>query len=275
VSRLISVAAVDLDGTLLRTDATVSPRTVAALAAFERAGGRTVIVTARPPRFVKLLAAEAGIGGVAVCSNGAIAYDLGTEEITVTGPMPVRIARSAAAAVAAVVPGAAFAMETGRCAFIGPGYGHRATRDDARVQLADEAAFWAATDLCVKLLAWSPAPVTGALLDLVAQALPPTVELTYSGASGMLEINAAGVSKVHTLATLCEGWGVDAAQVAAFGDMPNDLPVLRWAGLAVAVANADPAVLACAHRVTAGNDDDGVAMVLDELLAHAAVVPGR
>ncbi len=272
---MISVVAVDLDGTLLRSDSTVSPRTVAALAAFADAGGRAVIVTARPPRFVRLLADEAGVTGMAVCSNGAIAYDLATGEITVTGPMTAGTARSAAAAIAAALPGTAFAMETGRCAFIGPGYGHHATRDDARVQVADEASFWAATDQCVKLLAWSPAAVTGELLARVAAALPATVEVTYSGASGMMEINAAGVSKVHTLARLCEGWGVTSAEVAAFGDMPNDLPVLRWAAMAVAVANADPAVLACAHRVTASNDDDGVALVLEELLAAGAVVPAR
>lgn len=78
----------------------------------------------------------------------------------------------------------------------------------------------------------------------------------------MLEIHAAGVSKVATLAALCDQWGVTAAEVAAFGDMPNDLPLLRWAGLAVAVANAHPNLLAVAHEVTASNDEDGVARVL-------------
>ena len=79
---------------------------------------------------------------------------------------------------------------------------------------------------------------------------------------GMLEIHAAGVSKMATLSALCAGWGVAAEEVAAFGDMPNDLAVLRWAGRAIAVANAHPAVKAIADEVTASNDDDGVAIVL-------------
>lgn len=265
----------DLDGTLLRSDSTVSPRSAAALRAFAGADGRNVIVTARPPRFVRLLAREAGITGIAVCSNGAIVYDLDTGEIKLTGPMTAQVARSAAAAVATVVPGAAFAFETGERAFVGPGYGHVATRDEARVEVAEEVTFWAAADQCVKLLAWSPAPVTGELLVRVAASLPPSAEVTYSGANGMIEINAAGVSKVNTLARLCAEWAVAPAEVAAFGDMPNDLPVLRWAGIAVAVANAHSDVLACAHRVTASNDDDGVAMVLEELLAAGDVASGR
>jgi Cof subfamily protein (haloacid dehalogenase superfamily) len=272
---VIRVLAVDLDGTLLRSDSTVSPRTVAALRSFIDTGGRAVIVTARPPRFVRLLAREAGIVGVAVCSNGAITYDLDTGGIEVTGRMTAEVAHRAAAAVAAAVPGAAFAFETGERAFAGPGYGHVATRDDARTEVADEARFWAGAEGCVKLLAWSPSPVTDELLARVADALPASAEVTYSGASGMIEINAAGVSKVNTLARLCREWAVAPAQVAAFGDMPNDLPVLRWAGIAVAVANAHPAVVACAHRVTASNDDEGVATVLEELLATGSVASGR
>ena len=108
------------------------------------------------------------------------------------------------------------------------------------------------------------------------QALVPDVAVTYSGGRGMLEISAATVSKADTLARLCAGWGVDAEQVIAFGDMPNDVPVLRWAGVGVAVANAHPLALAGADRVTASNDDDGVAVVLEELFGvGGGVVPAR
>jgi hydroxymethylpyrimidine pyrophosphatase-like HAD family hydrolase len=54
--------------------------------------------------------------------------------------------------------------------------------------------------------------------------------------------------------------------VVAFGDMPNDVPVLAWAGTAVAVANAHPDVLAVADLVTASNDEDGVARHLQTLI---------
>ena len=86
--------------------------------------------------------------------------------------------------------------------------------------------------------------------------------VTYSGDT-LLEVSGAGVSKASALAALCAQSLVSAADVLAFGDMPNDLPMLEWAGRAVAVANAHPDVLGIADEVTASNDDDGVAQVLE------------
>jgi Cof subfamily protein (haloacid dehalogenase superfamily) len=258
---MIKVAAVDLDGTLLRSDGTVSPATVATIGRVVNSGVRVVIVTARPPRFVVKLAMDVGLTGQAVCANGAIVLDLDTAETTICGPLSIHVARQAAHCIAAVLPGAAFAIETGGHCVVGPGYEHRATREDARTEVQTLDELWTGTDTCVKLLAWSRTPVTDALLDVVARALPAEATLTYSGAPGMLEIQAAGVSKLATLAELCARWGVAAAEVAAFGDMPNDLPLLRWAGLSVAVANAHPGLLAVADEVTASNDEDGVARV--------------
>jgi hydroxymethylpyrimidine pyrophosphatase-like HAD family hydrolase len=254
------VVAVDLDGTLLRSDKTVSARTRSALRRVTEAGARVVVVTARPPRFVHALAAAAGIDGVAVCANGAIVADLGTGSAEIVGPFPVEDARRAAAAIADVMPGVAFGIETGRRALLEPGYAQPSVDSDERCVLAD---LWSSTEDCVKLLAWSPAPVTDAMIAAVA-ARVPDVAVTYSGGSGLLEISAADVSKVGTLARLCDRWGVAAAEVIAFGDAPNDLSVLRWAGTAVAVANAHPAVLACADVVTGDNDSDGVAAVLEK-----------
>jgi len=71
------------------------------------------------------------------------------------------------------------------------------------------------------------------------------------------------VTKASGLAALAAEHGVEPGEVVAFGDMPNDLPMLAWAGHAVAVANAHPEVLAAADEVTAGNDADGVALVLE------------
>jgi hydroxymethylpyrimidine pyrophosphatase-like HAD family hydrolase len=90
--------------------------------------------------------------------------------------------------------------------------------------------------------------------------------LTHSSRDGLLEISAAGVSKASTLELLCRERGFTADDVIAFGDMPNDVPMLSWAGWAVAVANAHPDVIDVVDEVTASNDDDGVALVLDRWL---------
>ena len=82
-----------------------------------------------------------------------------------------------------------------------------------------------------------------------------------------MEISAAGVSKATGLERYAGELGIDGAQVVAVGDMPNDLPMLAWAGRAVAVANAHPQVIAAADEVTASNDDDGVALLLEAITA--------
>jgi hydroxymethylpyrimidine pyrophosphatase-like HAD family hydrolase len=63
--------------------------------------------------------------------------------------------------------------------------------------------------------------------------------------------------------------------VAAFGDQPVDAGLLAWAGLGVAVANAHPAALAAADVVTASNDEDGVAIVLESLAAGVRAAAAR
>jgi len=90
--------------------------------------------------------------------------------------------------------------------------------------------------------------------------------VTYSF-SGYLEIALGGVHKGEALATLCAQLGIAAHEVVAFGDMPNDLPLLQWAGLGVAVANAHPMVLQAADAVTLSNAEDGVAHMLEQLMA--------
>ena len=91
------------------------------------------------------------------------------------------------------------------------------------------------------------------------------VSVTHSNGKGLIEAAATGVSKASAVAELAAARGISAAEVIAFGDMPNDLPLLTWAGISCAVANAHPAVLAAATRVIGGHDDDGVAEHLEGL----------
>ncbi len=90
--------------------------------------------------------------------------------------------------------------------------------------------------------------------------------VSYSGASGPAEISALGVTKASALGQWCVAKGIDPADVFAFGDMPNDLPMLAWAGRSFGVANAHPDVLDIVDEVCASNDDDGVAQVLEAAL---------
>ena len=85
---------------------------------------------------------------------------------------------------------------------------------------------------------------------------------THSSSAALVEISAAGVTKAAGLAWLCEREGIPQDRVLAFGDMPNDVPMMTWAGRSVAMANAHPAVREVADEETLSNDEDGVAAYL-------------
>jgi hydroxymethylpyrimidine pyrophosphatase-like HAD family hydrolase len=89
--------------------------------------------------------------------------------------------------------------------------------------------------------------------------------VTHSSTFALLEISARGVTKAATLAEVCASLGVDARDVIAFGDMPNDLAMLTWAGRSYAMADAHPEVIACAAHLAPSHEDDGVARVLAEV----------
>lgn len=257
------VVASDLDGTLLRSDGTVDPRSRHALAAAEEAGALVVLCTARPARWMRPLADALGHRGVAICANGAVVWDLHTESVIETFPLEPIITADVVALLKAALPDSAWAVE--RSDSFGREHGYRSrwptpagTTIDAVETLIAEPA--------VKLMLRHDQLLADDLLKRARAVVGDLVELTHSNAAdGLLEISASGVSKASTLALVCEQHGVASEQVIAFGDMPNDLAMLRWAGRAVAVANAHPDVLAAADEVTASNDEAGVALVLERL----------
>jgi hypothetical protein len=104
--------------------------------------------------------------------------------------------------------------------------------------------------------------------DLLARVLPAAgglVSVTHSNSRGLIEASALGVSKASVVAELAADFGVEREAVLAFGDMPNDLPLLTWAGTSCAVANAHPEVLAAATHVIGSVDEDGVAEYLERV----------
>ena len=95
--------------------------------------------------------------------------------------------------------------------------------------------------------------------------LPDGVEVATSG-SLFTEVTASGVDKAFGLARLSERLGVPRSDVIAFGDNHNDLPMLRWAGTSVAMANSEPVAFDAAGERTLRNDEDGVAAFLERFL---------
>lgn len=118
----------------------------------------------------------------------------------------------------------------------------------------------------IKLLAHHPELDPDAFLALARTAAGDLATFTRSSPTALLEISGPGVSKAGTLARCCAERGIAPEEVVAFGDMPNDIAMLSWAGASYAMANAHPEVLAATTRRTASNNDDGVAAVIERIL---------
>ncbi len=265
--RNIRLIATDLDGTLLRDDKTTSARTIAALQRVREAGIALVLVTGRPPRRLKSVARELDVTGHAICCNGALIYDLAADTIVEHTTLAADVARQLVVALREAAPGVCFAIERGLIFGHEPAYTtiSQITEDEPSLS-ADAHALCA--EAVTKLIVRHPELPLDDLLRISRSVAGERAAVTYSGAP-FVEIAAAGITKASALAGLCDRLGIASSAVIAFGDMPNDLPMLTWAGQSVAVANAHPDVLAAVDEVTAANEDDGVAVVLERLLAGA------
>jgi hydroxymethylpyrimidine pyrophosphatase-like HAD family hydrolase len=261
----VRLVATDLDGTIVRSDGTISDRTAKALAQAEDAGIAVVLVTGRPPRWIAPVAEATGHHGVVICSNGAIIYDLHVGRIVESFLIPSSTVAQVVDILRNAMPELGFAVETGTDVFKTAGYhsGWAMNPDPVLPSLPLDEVI--AND-AAKLLAAHPTMDVDDLLGVVRPLVAHLVEPTHSNGRGLVEMGALGVSKATTLARYAAELGTEPAQVLAFGDMPNDLPMLAWAGTAYAVANAHPLVLAAVDRTTKSNDDDGVAIVLESLL---------
>jgi Cof subfamily protein (haloacid dehalogenase superfamily) len=255
------LAAIDLDGTLLRPDGTLSERSRSALDRARAAGIRVVLVTARGPRSVRVLAADLGLDGSAICSNGAIILDLGSGEVVRTQPLATEVAARLVRELRSRLPGILFAAESEEIA-LEPGFAAWEWEPPAGTRYGDGLELVA--EPVAKLIVRHDTHALEAVAEAARELAGADAAVTIPG-PWTVEISAAGVSKAAALAELCAELGVSRDEVVAFGDYPNDLPMLEWAGHAVAVANAHPTVLAAADEVTASNADDGVALVLERL----------
>ncbi|MCA5892717.1 Cof-type HAD-IIB family hydrolase [Isoptericola sp. NEAU-Y5] len=281
------LVATDLDGTLLTSGGTVSDRTRRALAAAEAAGVEVVFVTARPPRWLDTLSRYVGGHGRVICLGGAAVWDLdGGSALEVHG-FAADDVQDLIKALRQAVPGVALAVELVSGPFFDPAFpeGEPDLPAGLRARPVEDALAAAGAGTVTKLLAVRPdTPAQGfgvvqqghvedaaqdAFFHQVRSAVTGRAELHYSGAAGLAELLAPGVTKDVALARWCDRLDIDARDVWAFGDMPNDLPMLRWAGRGHAVANAHPDVLACADAVVGANDRDGVAAALEQALRSA------
>lgn len=266
------VFATDFDGTLLRSDGTLSSRTASAIAAAEAAGCTVIVVTARPPRWMKAFREQVGAHGVVLCSNGAFVYDAHVDAVVEERTIPAPVTLDVASRLRGALPGIGFGVE-GRS-----GLGIEPALRDLRAPdgtVVDDARRVAALEdlledeLPGKLIARHPRLGPEEFVARASELVGGDVHLAYSGAPGLAEMTALGVTKATALQRWCAEHGVASAEVWTFGDMPNDVPMLGWAGRSFAVANAHAAAVEAATHRCAANDEDGVARIIEAALRRS------
>lgn len=259
------LVATDIDGTLLTPTDEVTARTSDVISRVIAANVPFVLVTGRPPRWIPGPAAKAGTTGLAVCANGAALYDIAADRVLWRRGLDPVLLSDLASTLDRVLPGCALAVErlgdtAAESDFVSePGYEHAWPEGpDHDVQRTSLLGF-DAVKMLVRHTKMSSAEMVAACTGLIDD----HVDVTYSTNNGLLELSAKGVTKATGLADAAARFNVPADAIVAFGDMPNDVPMLEWVGHGVAMANAHPDALKAADEVTAPNSEDGVALVLE------------
>jgi hypothetical protein len=267
------LVATDLDGTLLDSAGEVTPRTRAALAACWDAGIPVVGATGRGPRLLDSVRLVLDGRGIAVLAQGGFVVDLERDEVLRTVGLP----RARAAEVIERIEEA-----TGPLLVAVEDAAEQAeARRPLRIQHGFDWPYPEPAHLLPRGRVLPPGPVLKVFLrsaslgqdELLARARravdPADAEITHAGL-GFIEVLPPGITKATGLAVALERYGVGFGDVLAFGDMPNDVPMLtavqQAGGRAVAVANAHSDVRAVADGLTSGNDVDGVARYLEAVL---------
>ncbi len=268
---LPKLVATDLDGTVVRSDETVSGYTHSVFERVRAAGIPIVGATGRGPRLEALSRIDLPHADLLVLGGGGRVIDL-------RGPT-ARVLRDAR------VPGSVIAsLVTKLEDQLGPIKLLLEVLDGERAPLwGDHVQDWPypddlviqdrATSLShdvIKAFIRTPQGDPDILLEAASEIIPAdVVTFTHSGL-GWVEITPPNVDKGTGLAIVAADLGVDPSEVLVFGDMPNDIPMFKWAGYSrVAVENAHPALMALADEVTLSNERDGVAVYLDNLLKQA------
>lgn len=259
----------DIDGTILGHDGKISGRTVRAFHACRDAGVELVFVTGRPPRWLHPLEEQLGHTGTVICSNGAVVWDLEAGKLVSARALALNAVLEIRRIIKKLRPAALFAAETLTGFHLEPGFIENESSELlSEFTPAPLHETLTGDDSVIKFLAIVRDGTPDDFLAEVAPAVEHLAAATHSSPGvAMLELSLPGVNKAVTLAEYAAALGINAADVVAFGDMPNDIEMLRWAGHGYAMASGHPEAILAAGQQAPHFDDDGVAQVLEARLA--------
>ncbi|MCP5026274.1 MAG: HAD family phosphatase [Actinomycetia bacterium] len=266
----IALVALDLDGTLLDSSGEVPGRVRDAIEAAVEVGIEVVAATGRPPSVAARVLEQAGFPRWAICSNGSVTIDLQRNRIHRADWVEEALLRQELPIIRERYPRLRFAVELEASVLHEKGF-HLLVHESPESGEVDDVLAVAWPERVHKVLVFDGTDgVVGskaavAIKTMVEGLLDNQLEVTVSGLP-FAELAPMGVSKASALEALGADLGLGADHVLAMGDNENDHSMLRWARIGVAMANATPGTVEVADRIAASNDDDGVALILEELI---------
>ena len=255
----IDLIALDLDGTLLNHDDSVSPGNRAAIDRALKAGIRVVLVTGRGVDTPIRISHELGLNLPVICCHGALTKDFGADKTLAHIPVPLEYA----------IPMVRFAEQKQLdMAIYNEEFFYRRTGSHIFMQDMTGPA-WREVDTLLSVLGSAPTFIRFMGQSAVDQMkrefgdLP--LSFRYETWFDFVECAVLNrdASKKTALARLCADFQITSDRVLAIGDSRNDVPMLQWSAIGVAMANALPEVRQAVQYVTASNDADGVAQAIE------------
>ena len=266
MNRRPKLIATDLDGTIVPHNGEISQRTIDVFRRAKEMGIHIFFVTGRPPRWMGEIRDAFGFGS-AICGNGAMLYDLLEDKVLEEWLISVEAQKETVTRLRKAIPEISFAVESHN-------YFHRERIYIPRWDIGlDNIGVESIEELMVspalKLLARCSQQELSSdeMLEIAHHELHDIVTVTHSNPyDSLLEISALGVSKGATLARMAARLGVEAKDCVTFGDNPNDFSMLEWAGRSYAMADGHPDGIRYAKAMAPAHTDQGVAIILEELL---------
>jgi hypothetical protein len=274
----IRLVAIDLDGTLLNSDKSITETSSAILrAARETAEAHVVLASARPPRSVRPFHSLLGLNTPMINYNGALVIDPHSDEVWLHRAIPASVAGRVVNLARHLQPDVLVSAE-----ILDRWYTDRYDpREDTR-QTETSRLFppdvvapirqWINQDITKLLLVGEEDPLTQLAHQMRAR-LEGQVQLMQTEGN-LIQVMQPQVSKAVAMGLVCDRLGVGRDETMAIGDNANDVGMLKWARVGVAVGNAVPAALAAADYVTATNDADGAAHAVQRILLDGHLPEG-
>ncbi len=257
--RLFDLLAIDLDGTLIRSDKRMNLQDVAAIKLASAAGVKVVLASARPPRTVREIYDLLGLDTPQINYNGALVRDPLSEINLLHRPLPGHRVREIVRVARRVLPEVLVSLEVLDQWYTDhhePTLGTATSRSFPPDYVGSLEPLYAEPVTKLMLLA-NPDRLV-AVREAILEEFGTDIALMVSDRH-LLQIAHPSVSKSLALAWVAGMLDIQPDRVVAIGDAPNDICMLQWAGLGLAVDNAWPETMAAADAIVPANNDAGVA----------------